>query len=71
MPGFICGMAVGVANPACTVGVAEGGNQITVAVGSGVEEGRRVAVAGIASAGAHAVRRIPMKRMVKNTVRMK
>ena len=56
MPGFICGVAVCVANPLEVVGVAEGGNQITVAVGSGVSEGEGVEVGGGASNGKQAVR---------------
>ena len=56
MPGFICGVAVCVANPPGVVGVADAGNQITVAVGSGVSEGRGVAVRGVASRGRQAAR---------------
>ncbi|HAV75804.1 MAG TPA: hypothetical protein DCX53_00460 [Anaerolineae bacterium] len=54
MPGFISGVGVSVGK-VFSVGVADGGNQIMVEVGSGVTDGRGGAVGGIESAGRQAV----------------
>jgi len=61
MPGFISGVEVCVAS-ACRVGVAEGGNQITVAVGGAVSVGEGVEEARVPFAGAHEANRIAIKR---------
>jgi len=62
MPGFISGVDV-LVGKAFSVGVGVGGNQIMVAVGSGVSVGREVSVGGIAVEGAQeAVMRNPRKR---------
>lgn len=50
IPGFISGVAVKVGK-VFSVGVADGGNQIMVAVGSGVSEGMDVSVDGMVVAG--------------------
>ena len=62
MPGLISGVDVRV-GIVFSVGVAVGGNQIMVAVGSGVSDGRGVSVGGIVPEGAQEVeRRNPKKR---------
>jgi len=62
IPGLISGVDVRVGK-VFSVGVGVGGNQIMVAVGGGVSDGRGVSVAGIVPDGAHDVeRRNPKKR---------
>jgi len=62
IPGFISGAGV-LVGKVFSVGVADGGNQIMVAVGSGVSEGRGVSVGGIGVAGTQAPgMRHPAKR---------
>ena len=55
IPGFISGRRV-LVGKAFSVGVADGGNQIMVAVGSGVSEGTGVSVGEIGSDGRQALR---------------
>jgi hypothetical protein len=55
MPGLISGSEV-LVGKVISVGVADGGNQIMVAVGSGVFVGRGVSVGGVKSNGRQALR---------------
>jgi hypothetical protein len=61
MPGLISGVDVKVEN-ASSVGVADGGNQIMVEVGSGVSVEMGVSVGGIDSTGRQALKIIVMVR---------